>query len=654
MFGFLMKKKNPVTKQDMKANYAALKNAVQKTDNFLISEPWTLAQARLEGGARDKGAARGLKLYNAHKIKLQNQWVNPLQSVNSGWGNTHLSFFLYQPVNYYECYSLAQDPLFTKVFNLLSITPFAKGGEIVFDDADRTQKNIEKDKLEKLAKEYDVWEHIQAAVHSNYVTGGCLLYMDFGQTESELREPLNLNKMSMKRFKGFRHIDPINCVAVNVNTVDPAAADYMKPKIWYVIGLGTVDESHFLKFEENLPELPMRPLTLYFGMPLTQLIKQDVANSNLASQGLANLMNRFRYVYLKTEESNFVTANAPMFREKLDFMSFSQDNFGVCPLKSTEEVLQLTTSLTGMAENVELFYLLVAAKTDIPYTELVGKSAQGMNATGEGDRRKWYDKCRSIQAQVKDNLLTMYGIVAGTENGKFVSFADYIFNPLEESNERERAENIRSYAEVAQKFVELGAKTDKVFDWLKSFKDFHLDNLEFDAETAGLEVYDDITDDVMSEFQAQNEWEESKHPRAKDGKFGSGGGSSGQKEDTGNKISDFLGKEFTGVKGQAAIDKLMQEKQGHVKGAFTRKDIGDIDLVWGNEGMGLAHIIKRRKETKQPLGKLLLSLTDVIEKGELTIQDNQRFALRYKGKTAIIEPQIKNNRLTFLFTAYYE
>ena len=131
--------------------------------------------------------------------------------------------------------------------------------------------------------------------------------------------------------------------------------------------------------------MPMRPLTLYFGMPLTQLIKQDVANSNLASQGLANLMNRFRYVYLKTEESNFVTANAPMFREKLDFMSFSQDNFGVCPLKSTEEVLQLTTSLTGMAENVELFYLLVAAKTDIPYTELVGKSAQGMNATGEGE-----------------------------------------------------------------------------------------------------------------------------------------------------------------------------------------------------------------------------------------------------------------------------
>lgn len=654
MFGFLRKKKNQLPAPVAEIDYAALKYAVQKDDGFFISEPWTLAQARLEGGAKDKGAASGLKLYNAHKTKLQNQWVNPLQSVNSGWGNTHLSFFLYQPVNYYECYSLAQDPLFTKVFNLLSITPFAKGGEIVFDNADETQQNIEKDKLEKLAKEYDVWEHIQAAVHSNYVTGGCLLYMDFGQTESELREPLNLNKMSMKKFKGFRHIDPINCVAVNVNTVDPAAADYMKPKTWYVIGLGTVDESHFLKFEENLPELPMRPLTLYFGMPLTQLIKQDVANSNLASQGLANLMNRFRYVYLKTEESNFVTANVGQFREKLDFMSFSQDNFGVCPLKSTEEVLQLTTSLTGMAENVELFYLLVAAKTDIPYTELVGKSAQGMNATGEGDRRKWYDKCRSIQSNVKNNLLTMYGIIAGIEGGRFIAFADYIFNPLEESNERERAENIRSYAEVAQKLVELGAKTDKVFEWLKSFKDFHLDNLEFDTETAGLEAYDDITDEVMSEFQAQNEWEESKHPRAKDGKFGSGGGSSEQKEDTDRKISDFLGKEFTGVKGQAAIDKLMQERQGHVKGAFTRKDIGDIDLVWGNEGMGLAHIIKRRKETGQNLRALLSSLTDVVEKGDLSFAKERRFEINHKGKKAIIEPKLYGKNIQFVFTAYYD
>lgn len=487
-------------KQEKKAadNFALLANMLKEEQAASISEPWTLAKARLEGGAKDAGAGKGLRMYNAHLSRLQNQWINPLQSVNSGYGTAHASLFLYQPVNYYECYSLAQDPLFAKVFNVLSETPFAKGGELSNLSAE------EKDRVEEAASRFDLWQHLRAAVRSNYVTGGCLLYMDFGLSGRELEEPLDLNRMNIKRFRGFRHIDPINCVAVQVNTVNPAAGDYMEPSVWYVIGLGAVHKSHFLKFEANIPELPMRPLTLYFGMPLTQLIKQDVANSNLASQGLANLMNRFRFTYLKADESSFTTENAKCFKDRLNFMSFVQDNFGVCPIKTTEDVIQLTTSLAGMAENVEEFYLLISAKTDIPYTELMGKSAEGMNATGSGDRRKWYDKCRCIQESVKHNLLFMYGIVAGIDSGKFVKFTDFTFNPLEEATEKELAENIKSYAEVASALVNLGAKQDEVFEWLKQFKQFNLNGLTFDAGVDGLEDYEDITPQVMSEFQAMN------------------------------------------------------------------------------------------------------------------------------------------------------
>lgn len=522
-------------KQEKKAadNFALLANMLKEEQAASISEPWTLAKARLEGGAKDAGAGKGLRMYNAHLSRLQNQWINPLQSVNSGYGTAHASLFLYQPVNYYECYSLAQDPLFAKVFNVLSETPFAKGGELSNLSAE------EKDRVEEAASRFDLWQHLRAAVRSNYVTGGCLLYMDFGLSGRELEEPLDLNRMNIKRFRGFRHIDPINCVAVQVNTVNPAAGDYMQPSIWYVIGLGAVHRSHFLKFEANIPELPMRPLTLYFGMPLTQLIKQDVANSNLASQGLANLMNRFRFTYLKADESSFTTENAKCFKDRLNFMSFVQDNFGVCPIKTTEDVMQLTTSLAGMAENVEEFYLLISAKTDIPYTELMGKSAEGMNATGSGDRRKWYDKCRSIQESVKNNLLVMYGIVAGVDGGKFVKFTDFTFNPLEEATEKELAENIKSYAEVASALVNLGAKQDEVFEWLKQFKQFNLDGLSFDTETDGLGAYDNITDEVMAEFQAANEWREEDHPRGKDGKFGQGGGDNekDRKADVEEKIS---------------------------------------------------------------------------------------------------------------------
>lgn len=493
MFKLFKKRAAPVaTPEKPKAiDWANMWQSFINAQNAEIREPMTLAQMRLDGQAKDRGAIKGMRMYNEHKAKLQNQWVNPLQSVNSGFGNAQFAYYNYQTVNYFQCYQLAQDPLFTKVFNMLSNTPFSKGGQLTQPEG----AELDEDAIEKAADRYHLWEEIRSAVRSSYVAGGCLIYLDFGQTEEERGQPLRLRKANMRKFVGFKHIDAINITAVNVNTIDPTRQDYMRPDMWYVIGLGVVHRSHFLHFEANPPELPMRPLTLYFGMPLTQLIKQDIANSNLVSQGVANLINRSRLVYLTADDTAFATDNAGQFRARLEWMSMVQDNFGVAPLKQGETVQQLTTALTGFAENVEQCYLLISAKTDIPFTELMGKSASGMNATGEGDRRKWYDKCRTIQESVKREILTMYGIVAGKiGDGKFVEFPDYVFNPLEEATEKELAENIKAYTEVANGLVGLGADPAGVVEWLKSFKQFNLEEIDFDTSAPGLEGYDDDTD----------------------------------------------------------------------------------------------------------------------------------------------------------------
>lgn len=449
-----------------------------------ISEPKTLAQIRLDGGAKDNGAENGARLYKTHKVKIKNQWINPLQSVNSGWGNAHLSGFLYQPVDYYQCYKLAQDPMFNKIFNILSKTPFANGGNVAPALNDEEQKSFEIG-----IRDFDVMKVVVDAVRSNYVCGGCLVYMDFGL--DDLSEPLDLNKIDMRDFKGFRHIDPINVTAVDVNSTEPARGDYMEPETWYIIGLGNVHKSHLLKFEDNVPELIMRPMCMYLGMPLTQLIKQDVANSNLASQGLANLLNRFRLMYLRAPSTNFIGDGARNFRQRLEAMSALQDNFDIFALMQDEDMQQFTTSVTGLNECVEFFYQIIAAKTDITMSILMGKGASGLSGTLEGERKNFYDRLRNIQQAVKPNLLKMLGIVYGAINdGKFRKFEDYIYEPLEQSTEKEVAENIRNYAEVGKSLVELGASNQDVMEWLKGFKDFHLDNVEIDTETQGLESYE--------------------------------------------------------------------------------------------------------------------------------------------------------------------
>lgn len=449
------------------------------------AEPFTFAKYRLENGAEDFGSAKGIKVYNSHLTKINNQWINPLQSINSGYGNSQYSIYNYQNVNYFECYTLAQDPLFNKIFNILSNTPFAKGGTV----ADELTPE-EEDTLDKGIKKFNIVETLRRAVRSNYVCGGCLVYMDFGL--DNLEEPLDLKSIDMHRFRGFRHIDPINVAAVTVNTSEPAKWDYMNPQQWYVVGLGIVHSSHFLKFEDNIPELMMRPMTMYFGMPLTLLIKQDVANSNLASQGLANLLNRFRYLYLKTGMENFTGAGAVNFRARLETMAMVQDNFSIYPIKDSEDIQQFTTSMAGMAENAEFFYQIIASKTDITLSILLGKGAQGLSGTLEGERKNFYDRIRCIQESVKNSLLTMLGIVYGyMSDGSYKEFTDYVFNPLEEANEREKAENLRSYVEAARAIAEFGVSPEKMIDWLKQFKGYHLDNLKIDLDTPALESYEE-------------------------------------------------------------------------------------------------------------------------------------------------------------------
>lgn len=136
------------------------------------------------------------------------------------------------------------------------------------------------------------------------------------------------------------------------------------------------------------------------------------------------------------------------------------------------------------------------------------------------------------------------------------------------------------------------------------------------------------------------------------------------KENTPKNIADFLGQEYKNVKGADAIDKLRKEQNGHVKAAFHRKEIGDIDLVWGNEKGGLCHIIKQRRLQNIDIDDFLKELPRIINKGEISFNTERgRFEIKTapkisnkgkkeSGRVAVISPTYKGKKLTWLLTAF--
>ncbi|EAI6101813.1 hypothetical protein KFS39_001148 [Campylobacter jejuni] len=105
--------------------------------------------------------------------------------------------------------------------------------------------------------------------------------------------------------------------------------------------------------------------------------------------------------------------------------------------------------------------------------------------------------------------------------------------------------------------------------------------------------------------------------------------------------------------GKGALQKLLIEKQGQVAGAFHRKDLGDIDLVWGevtdkikHKGYGLSHIIDKHPELDLKL------ISDIVDKGKLNNQNNIRYRIEYKNYIIGLSSEYKGNKRTFIITAF--
>lgn len=113
-----------------------------------------------------------------------------------------------------------------------------------------------------------------------------------------------------------------------------------------------------------------------------------------------------------------------------------------------------------------------------------------------------------------------------------------------------------------------------------------------------------------------------------------------------DELEKLLGEEFKGYKGGAAVNKLLQEKHGHIKGAFHRDDIGDIDLLWGNDFVGLRHIIKQREAQGIAIIDFMKDLASVIEEGHFRKKTNRGdFEFVKDGKLAVVAIEYHGNKI---------
>ena len=109
----------------------------------------------------------------------------------------------------------------------------------------------------------------------------------------------------------------------------------------------------------------------------------------------------------------------------------------------------------------------------------------------------------------------------------------------------------------------------------------------------------------------------------------------------GNIYNQFKGK----VK--EAFDFLMKHKGGDLLGVFHRKDVGDIDLVWGDHGGGLAHIIRRHiieQNDFKNVDEIQKVIEDVIRNGLIIRENKDKINIEYNGYRVSIKKTIRDSK----------
>lgn len=537
------------------------------------------------------------------------------------------------------------------------------------------QSDINPDQIQQISKiirQTRLHSKILNGLYWGRLYGGAAGIIMIDGEADHMDEPLDLDRVMPGAFKGLLIMDRWSGIQPSADLItDITDPDFGMPEYYEVTlpegqGVIRLHNSRVCRFTgREMPYLE-KLAENYWGTSemehvFSELKKRDNVSWNIA---LLTFMANIRVMKMDGMEQLMAYGGGKQqeaLYNTLEGLNMMLNNNGIQILGKDDSYESHQYTFSGLGEVYDRFMMDVSGACGIPVTKLFGRSPAGMNSTGDADMDNYYDTIeQSQESQLRPVLDKLLPIVCMSALGAVPDDLDYIFNPVRRpSNDEKQSLGSQQTAAVVQAYTAglVSEKTalrelqgsSKLTGMWTNITDKQIEAASDQPEAAG-----EMNIPGMSSMETQDaDFEESKHPRSDDDKFTGGGSGGGNSIGFKQESLDLLGQEHKAPHGDAAVQKLLDCKNGHIKNAFIRSDIDDITLIWGNDAVGLKHIIKRRTEENEDVDELVSHLSDTIENGTLKINKRGRFVIT-KGKyQAIISPEIFNDKLNFLVTGYF-
>ena len=398
--------------------------------------------------------------------------------------------------------------------------------------------------------------------------GGALGVMLVKHQGYDLSQALQLDWIMPGDFAGLLIFDRWNGVNPSSELIeDISDPDYGYPKYYTVTdpaggGSVKIHHSRVIRFTGNTLPFWEEIAEMQWGASVVESIFDELRKRDNVSWNIAQLTFMANIRVLKMQDLGQLLAatdnesQAELLRT-LEAQNMLLNNMGMQVMDAADGLETHQYTFGGLADCYQQFIMDISGAAEIPVTRLFGRSPSGLNATGESDLQNYYDmiaeKQESYLRPILNKVLPPFII---STLGSLPDDFDFEFDPVAEPSDKERADLAKCGTDnvvaaynaglISQRTAlkELKQQSERTGVWTNiTDEDIEraYDSVEPPGEMGGM--FGDMgggeaagavgSEESLQQARApvrqgvgDSEWEESEHPRDKDGKFSSAGGNS--------------------------------------------------------------------------------------------------------------------------------
>ena len=321
----------------------------------------------------------------------------------------------------------------------------------------------EKDQIEAIEKEekrLGLQAKVRKAISKARLYGGAAIVMGFG--DEDAWKEINPDRIGREGLKWCHVMHRYELTASDLRR-NPDDPWYGEPRYYQFSDLTgklwTLHPSRVVRFIGNEPaDETLRADG--WGDSVLQAVHDALMNAGSTMQGVASLIQEAKVDVYKIKDLMENLADEGYSNQLVTRFTLANTIKSLVHglvLDAEEEYEQKQINFSTLPELIREYLQILSGVSNIPATKLLGQAPGGLNADGESALQNYYDDLRADQTMVIGPAMhRLDEVLIRSATGARDSAIHYVWNPLQQQDEKEQTEIEAKRAETFAKIASTG------------------------------------------------------------------------------------------------------------------------------------------------------------------------------------------------------